>query len=136
MILASFMTAAPLLLVFASADLDRDTEDQFEKIADSVAMAQTCRQHDFDVDDAGLSNWSESAVDQAVLTGVERAEAQAMLDEEIAREYAQVQELFANAQNMSHSRDHVTRFNRRMKRTCERLSRDDLAGAYFTESDD
>ncbi len=134
MTFASLIAAAPLLLVLASAELDRDTEKQFEKIADSVAMSQTCRQHDFDVDDAGISDWSSSAVDQAVAGGIERSAAQAMLDEEIAREYARVEEMFTAAQQMSHSRDHVTRFNRRMKRTCERLSKDDLAGAYFTEA--
>ena len=68
----------------------------------------------------------------AVAGGMSEADAQARLDEEINEEYERVQEKFADAQRMAHSRDHVVRFNRSMKRTCERLARDDLAGEYFT----
>ncbi|WP_337661407.1 hypothetical protein [Erythrobacter sp. Alg231-14] len=135
MTFGALLATTPLLILMASGDLDRDTEKQFEKIADVVAMAQTCRQHDFEVDDAGINGWSDRAVELAVTQGMERADARARLDQEIAREYEYVQEQFNTAQRMSHSRDHVVRFNRRMKRTCERLADDDMAGAYFTEVD-
>ena len=54
--------AAPLMMMLAAADLDADTTKNFEKIADSVAMAQTCRQHDFTVDDAGISDLEDPRI--------------------------------------------------------------------------
>ncbi|MAY19647.1 MAG: hypothetical protein CL955_03405 [Erythrobacteraceae bacterium] len=126
--------AAPLMLLLVSGGLDRDTEKHFEKIADSVAMIGTCQQHDFTVDVAGIEDWKGRALDMAVAGGMNREDAQARLDQEIANELERVQEQFATAQRMAHSRDHVTRFNRSMKRDCERLAKDDLAGDYFSES--
>lgn len=131
--LANFVFAAPMLMLMASADIDRDTEKEFEKIADSVVMIGTCQQHEFEVDVAGIESWKTSALDRAVETGVERTEAQARLDEEIADEQGRLEEKFETAKRMAHSREHVTRFNRNMKRDCERLAKDDLAGAYFTQ---
>ena len=135
MALGTLAFAAPMMLLLVAAeDLDRDTARHFEKIADSVAMAATCRQHDFDVDDAGIEEWKVKALDMAVTGGMSREDAQARLDEEIADEYERVQAEFNRAQQMSHSRDHVMRFNRSMKRDCERLAKDDLAGPYFAKS--
>ena len=136
----AFITGISLLALSAVAasaqDIDKDTREQFEKIADSVAMAQTCRQHDYEVDSAGLTAWGEAAVDQAVGMGVPREQAQARLDEEIEDEYARVEEEFERASRMAQSRDHVVRFNRRMKKSCERLAKHELAGQYFTEIED
>ena len=126
------LAAAMPMLLLVAADLDDDTRKNFEKIADSVAMSQTCRQHDFVVDDAGINDWKTRAVAMAVAGGMSEDDAQAKLDQEINDEYERVQDKFADAQRMAHSRDHVVRFNRSMKRTCERLARDDLAGEYFT----
>lgn len=137
---ATFITGLSLLALSATVavaeDLDKNTREQFEKIADSVAMAQTCRQHDYEVDSAGLTAWGEAAVDQAVEGGMAREDAQARLDEEIDAEYARVEEEFERASRMAQSRDHVTRFNRRMKKSCQRLAKHDLAGQYFTEIED
>ena len=133
MVLGTF-AAAPLMLLLVSGGLDQDTEKHFEKIADSVAMIGTCQQHDFTVDVTGIEGWKGRALDMAVAGGMSREDAQARLDQEIADELERVQEQFATAQQMAHSREHVMRFNRSMKRDCERLAKDDLAGDYFSES--
>lgn len=133
MIFAGLGAIVPAMLLVAAADLDSDTADHYEKIADSVAMVGTCQQHEFEVDVAGIEAWKTKAIAMAVAGGMTETEAEARLEEEIADEYERVEEEFEKAQEMSHSRDHVMRFNRRMKRNCERLAKDDLAGAYFTE---
>ena len=135
MALGPVAVAAPLMLLLVSADLDRDTEKQFEKIADSVTMIGTCQQHDFSVDVAGIDGWKSTALDLAVAEGMSREDAQALLEEEITDELGRVQEKFVNAQQMAHSPDHVARFNRSMRRSCERLAKDEFAGQYFSESD-
>ena len=133
MITIGLGAALPALLLVATTSLDRETERHFEKIADSVAMIGTCQQHDFTVDVAGIEGWKSSALDMAVAGGMSREDAQARMDKEIADELERVQQEFNTAQRMAQSRDHVVRFNRAMKRDCERLAKDELAGPYFSE---
>ena len=133
MIYLGLSAALPALLMVSAGTLDSETERHFMKIADSVAMVGTCQQHEFTVDVAGIETWKGTALDMAVAGGMSREDAQERLDKEIADEYERVEGLFNEAKRMAQSRDHVVRFNRRMKRDCERLASDDLAGAYFTE---
>lgn len=123
--------AVPMLLLASDGGLSRDLERQYERLSIAISMVGTCTQHGYDVDIAGLEEWKVAAVDRAVAGGMDREAAQARLDREIEREQDDVRELFEEAQEMAQSRDHVNRFNRRMKRSCERISEDDMTGGYF-----
>ena len=123
--------AVPMLMLVSDGGLSRDLERQYERLSIAYSMVGTCTQHGYDVDVAGLEEWKVAAVDRAVEGGMDRDAAQARLDREMEREQEEVRELFEEAQEMAQSRDHVTRFNRRMKRSCERISRDNMTGGYF-----
>ncbi|BDW82432.1 hypothetical protein MACH24_18700 [Erythrobacter sp. Dej080120_24] len=125
------LLAVPVLMLVADGGLSSDLQKQYDRLSVAYSMADTCRQHGWDVDMAGLEEWKVAAVDRAVEGGMDRAEAQERLDTRIQREYDDVRETFEEAARMAQSRDHVTRFNRRMKRDCERIGKDEMTGGYF-----
>ncbi|EAQ29956.1 hypothetical protein NAP1_04250 [Erythrobacter sp. NAP1] len=127
------VAASPIFVMLMAGDLDRDTRDHFDKIAESVSMAPTCRQHDFVVDDAGISDWKIRAVAMAVAGGMAEPDAQALLDQTIDEEYEDTKAMFEEARRTVRTRDQSERFNRRMKKACERLADHELSGDYFTE---
>lgn len=125
--------ASPIFVMLMAGSIDQDTRDHFDKIAQSVSMAPTCRQHDFVVDDAGINEWKTRAVAMAVAGGMSEPDAQALLQETIDEEYEDTKEMFEEARRTVRTRDQSERFNRRMKKTCEKLADHELSGDYFTE---
>ena len=133
--MASLAFALTPVLLLAANGLSDDLQKQYDRLSIALSMADTCRQHGYDVDVAGLNEWKVAAVDRAVEGGMERDSAQQRLDRQIEREYDSVRREFEGAQRGG-GRDRAERFNRRMKRSCERISEDDMTGGYFYPPED
>ena len=124
------LIAAPAVLL-ALQGLSSDLQKQYDRLAVAYSMAGTCQNYGYDVDAAGLAEWKVAAVDRAVEGGMEREEAQERLDRQIERSTEKIQREFEGARRGGGSS--AERFNRKMKKSCVRVSNDDMTGGYFYE---
>ncbi len=122
------LIAGPAVLL-AVQGLSSDLQRQYDRLAVAYSMAGTCQNYGYEIDAAGLSEWKVAAVDRAVEGGMNREDAQDRLDRQIERRTEKIQREFQGARRGGGTS--AERFNRRMKKSCERIGEDDMTGGYF-----
>ena len=123
------LIAAPAALL-AVQGLSSDLQKQYDRLAVAYSMAGTCQTYGYEVDAAGLAEWKVAAVDRAVEGGMDLEDAQKRLDGEIKRRTEKIEREFEGARRGGGSS--ARRFNRRMEKSCVKVSEDDMTGGYFS----
>lgn len=122
------LLAAPAVLL-AAQGLSSDLQKQYDRLAVAYSMAGTCQNYGYEIDAAGLAEWKVAAVDRAVEGGMDRESAQERLDRKIKRQTEKIEREFQGARRSGGNS--AERFNRRMKKSCVKISDDDMTGGYF-----
>ena len=122
------LIAAPIALL-AAQGLSSDLQRQYDRLAVAYSMAGTCQNYGYEVDAAGLAEWKVAAVDRAVEGGMDREGAQERLDRQIERQTQKIDREFQGARRSGGNS--AERFNRKMKKSCHKISEDDMTGGYF-----
>lgn len=111
-----------------------DGKASFVDVAEVLASAETCEARGYEVDYEGIAGLVKRVQEDAIASGMTEDEAGARMKGAIARAFDRKNGEFERASTMSHSRDHVDRFNYRWEQRCEDLASKSIAAAYFSRS--
>jgi len=126
-----------LTLALASAAAAQDSSDYNKEMRDfAIAFTSVggCSERGYDVDTASLALWRQTIREGAVAAGIPADEVDALQNERIEGENANLNQRYINATNSVRGSDRRWKFEKFWNKRCKKLSKAEQTKAVFTKS--